>query len=737
MQTSFEISGKIEEQNTMKQDLEAAQKKINRLTRKMAVLESMIEDRSREAYYGELRRSIINALLEVSLREDDVDSFLSKTLGLLFSMETLNIEKKGAIFLFDHDSDKLTLHARSNITANEPGLFLPQSEIPSLSKKALANNAIFHPYQPPGQFHQQKPDTKPHGHYYVPIKTNNRIFGVIVLYLDHDLPRNNDDINFFTAIADICAGGLVRLYYSQEILDYQQTLELKVAAQTIELSKEKEHLAVTLRSIGDGVITTDTAGNIVLLNKVAEQLTGWSNKEAAGLPLQQVFKISNEQTGQPCENPVEKILQHGEIIGLAQHTILQAKDGVERHIDDSGAPIRDMESKIIGAVLVFRDITEQLITEQELLKVKKLESVGVLAGGIAHDFNNILAAILGNLSLSLLDADLKDETKTLLHEAEKASTRARGLTQQLLTFAKGGEPVKETASLGDVIQDSAQFILHGTNVACNFAIPEDLWLADIDKNQISQVIQNIVLNASQATPDGGLIQITCSNIDSPAREKAPLPRNRNYVKIEIRDNGIGIPAHIIERIFDPYFSTKQEGSGLGMTITHSIITQHGGLITVESRLKVGTKFTIYIPASNQEETAKPQQPNLLNKESGKSRIMLMDDEEMVRNVIKEMLIIFGHDVVLAADGNEAIAAFKDADPPIDLIIMDLTIPGGMGGKEAVQKILDMDKNAKIIVSSGYSNDPIMANYNDYGFSGAIVKPFQVQELTDIINKVLG
>ena len=721
----------------MKQDLEAAQKKINRLTRKMAVLESMIEDRSRDAYYEQLRRSIINALLEVSLREDNIDSFLSKTLELLFSMETLNIEKKGAIFLFDRDSDKLTLHAKSNIFENELGSILPQSEIPSLSKKLLANNAIFHPYQPPGQFHQQQPNTKPHGHYYVPIKTNNRIFGVIVLYIDQDLPRNNDDINFFTAIADICAGGLMRLYYSQEILDYQQTLEQKVEAQTIELSREKEHLAVTLRSIGDGVITTDTAGNIVLLNKVAEQLTGWSNQEAAGLPLQQVFKISNELTGQPCENPVEKILQHGEIIGLAQHTILHTKDGDERHIDDSGAPIRDMESKIIGAVLVFRDITEQLITEQELLKVQKLESVGVLAGGIAHDFNNILSAILGNLNISLLDANLKDETRTLLQNAEKASIRARGLTQQLLTFAKGGEPVKETASLGDVIQDSAQFILHGTNVACHFAIPDDLWLADIDKNQISQVIQNIVLNASQATPDSGLIQINCTNIDSPAQAKAALPRNKNYVKIEIKDNGIGIPADIIERIFDPYFSTKQEGSGLGMSITHSIITQHGGMITVESQPNVGTNFTIYIPASNQEKTAKPQQSDHQAKESGKSRIMLMDDEEMVRNVIKEMLTIFGHDVVLAADGNEAIAAFKNADPPIDLIIMDLTIPGGMGGKEAVQEILNMDKTAKIIVSSGYSNDPIMANYKDYGFSGAIVKPFQVQELTDIINKVLG
>ncbi|MDH3360481.1 MAG: ATP-binding protein, partial [Desulfobulbaceae bacterium] len=655
----------------------------------------------------------------------------------LFSMETLNIEKKGAIFLFDNDNDELTLHAKVNLSEEHPNTILPMSEIDFLKRSSLSKDAIFHPYQPAGKFHNDQPDVEPHGHYYVPIKTNSKIYGVIVLYLDNDLPRNKDDINFFTSIADICAGGLVRLYYSQKILDYQQTLEQKVAAQTIELSREKEHLAVTLRSIGDGVITTDTSGNIVLLNKVAEQLTGWSKEEAAGLPLPEVFKIINKQTGQSCENPVEQILQNGKIINLPQHTVLLSKDGRERNIDDSGAPIRDMESKIIGAVLVFRDITEQLITEQELLKVKKLESVGVLAGGIAHDFNNLLSAILGNLSLSLLAPDLTDETKSLLSEAEKASIRARGLTQQLLTFAKGGEPVKETASIREVIQDSAQFILHGGNVACNFAIPDDLWLADIDKNQISQVIQNIILNASQATPDGGLIQIKCTNIDSPARENAPLPHNKKYIKIEINDNGVGIAADIIERIFDPYFSTKQKGSGLGMTITHSIITQHGGIITVDSRPNVGTTFTIYLPATCQGKTTCTEQPAKPDKGTGKSRIMLMDDEEMVRNVLKEMLTIFGHDVILTADGNEAIKAFKEADPPIDLIIMDLTIPGGMGGKEAVKKILEIDKNAKVIVSSGYSNDPIMANYKDYGFSGAIVKPFEVKELTNIINKVLG
>ena len=720
----------------MNSDLEAARKKIDRLTRKVSILEAMIEDRSRQAYYEELRRSIINALLQVSLREDDVDNFLAKALELFFSMETLRIEKKGAIFLYDRESGNLVLRAQVNLSPDQLSSIMSLPANRYLTEEALANDAIFQSYQAPGRFHQHQPDAEPHGHYYVPIKTSSRNYGVIILYLDQDLPRDTEDINFFTAVADICAGALERMYYSQKILDDQQTLEQKVAAQTLELSMEKERLAVTLRSIGDGVITTDTAGNVVLLNKVAEQLTGWTNEEAAGRPLREVFDIINEQTGQPCENPVEKILQTGEIIGLDQHTVLRAKNGVERRIDDSGAPIRDLESKIIGTVLVFRDITEQLKTEQELLKVKKLESVGVLAGGIAHDFNNILSAILGNLDISLLDTDLKDRTRKFLEEAKKASVRAKGLTQQLLTFAKGGEPVKETSSIGDVIQDSAQFVLHGGNVACRFAIPDDLWLADIDKGQISQVIHNIVLNASQATAEGGLIRISCANIDSPAGEKVVLARDNRYVKIEINDDGVGIPADIIDRIFDPYFSTKQEGSGLGLTITHSIINQHGGRITVDSKPDAGTTFTIYLPASKQGEAAKPQQP-VTRKEPGKAKIMLMDDDEMVRGVVKEMLTMLGHEVVLAVDGQEAVEAFQKADPPIDLVIMDLTIPGGMGGQEAVQKILAINKDAKVIVSSGYSNDPIMASYKDYGFSAAIVKPFQLQILADVISKVLA
>ena len=505
------------------------------------------------------------------------------------------------------------------------------------------------------------------------------------------------------------------------------------------LATEREQLAVTLRSIGDGVITTDTRGRIVLLNAVAETLTGWGQQEAQGRPLAEVFPILHEQTRKPCENPVDMVLASGEIIELANHTILIARDGRERQIADSGAPIRDREGRIIGVVLVFRDVTDRQRMEAELLKVKKLESVGVLAGGIAHDFNNILAAILGNINLALLDGSMKEGTRRLLSESEKASIRAKDLTRQLLTFAKGGEPVKETASIAEIIRDSANFILHGSKTACSYSLPDNLWLVDIDKGQMSQVIQNIIINARHAMPDGGTIRVEGDNIEAAALPAASsLPRTSDYIRISISDSGRGIPANLIDRIFDPYFSTKEEGSGLGLAITHSIISKHDGSISVQSQPGAGTTFTIYLPASARQVRAE-EKKEAKNMSARKAKIMIMDDEKMVRDITMAMLIVLGHEVILAADGKEAIELYKrhaDSGEPIDLIIMDLTIPGGMGGKEAVREIHAINPEARIIVSSGYSNDPVMAHYLEHGFSAALIKPFQMEDIMEVLHQLL-
>ena len=505
------------------------------------------------------------------------------------------------------------------------------------------------------------------------------------------------------------------------------------------LLEEKERLSVTLRSIGDGVITTDIQGRILFLNKVAEELTGWPSGEARGRPSAEVFNIINEKTGRKCASPVQRVIQLGRIVGLANHTALIARDGSVRSIADSGAPIRDRDSEIIGVVLVFRDITNEKKMEEELLKVRKLESVGVLAGGIAHDFNNILSGILGNIELAGYRVAREDsETLSLLREAEKATKRATKLTGQLLTFSKGGDPIREVADLPELITESADFVLRGSRIVCSYDFPEQLWRAEVDGGQISQVIQNIILNAKHAMPEGGTIAISCTNVHDAAMEALLSVDNGNYVRISLQDTGIGIPREILNKIFDPYFTTKQEGSGLGLAICHSIINKHDGHLLVDSVPGKGTTFTIYLPAVPEADDKVEDRPEKTSAVQA-ARVMVMDDEEMLRALASSQLLILGHEPILVADGEQAINRYQelqDSGIPVDLVIMDLTIPGGMGGEEAVGKLLQLDAGARIIVASGYSNDPVIANYQEYGFCAAITKPFDLAELSRAIESAL-
>ena len=502
------------------------------------------------------------------------------------------------------------------------------------------------------------------------------------------------------------------------------------------LAAEKEHLAFTLRSIGDGVITTDVEGQVVLLNKVAEELTGWPAEEALGRPLGEVFYIVDEKTRARCENPVDKVLESGGIVGLANHTALISRDGTERQIADSGAPIRDRKSRIVGVVLVFRDVTEKSRIDEELTKARKLESVGVLAGGIAHDFNNILTAILGNITLAAHLVSAEKEPYSLLLAAEKAAVRAKSLTQQLLTFSRGGEPVREAASVVEIIRDSATFVLHGGNVKCRFSIPDDLWLADIDPGQISQVIQNIIINSRQAMPEGGEIEIACENFEKVPGIPLPLEEGR-YVRILVTDGGVGIPEKILDRIFDPFFSTKQEGSGLGLAITHSIIRKHHGHIAVSSTPGEGSAFDIYLPVAPPTAGERGGKEEAAEGEFKGGRVLVMDDEEPVRNLLQSSLSHLGCEVLTAADGAEAISLYRQAlenNERIDIVILDLTVPGGMGGREAIGELLALDPDARVIVSSGYSNDPVIARFSDHGFRGVLIKPYRLTELKSALKK---
>ncbi len=506
----------------------------------------------------------------------------------------------------------------------------------------------------------------------------------------------------------------------------------------LDLIDERERLKVTLRSIGDGVITSDTEGHIVLLNRVAEQLTGWTQNEAVGRPVEEVFQIINERTGKPCENPVRKVLKLGCIIGLANHTALIARDGTKRSIADSGAPIRDRNSTIIGTVLVFRDVTDELAMERELLKTRKLESVGILAGGIAHDFNNILMALTGNISLAMRYIKPENRASSLLARAEKAAGRAANLTRQLLTFSKGGDPIKEISSLQSIIRESADFVILGSNAACTYHLAADLWPVSIDQGQIGQVIQNLVINARQAMPEGGTIDISAENIRDITRETHLSIPSGSYVKICVTDCGTGITEQHLEKIFDPYYTTKEHGTGLGLAVCYSIINKHNGIINAASTPGKGTSFTIYLPASPGAEVEQQAQESIAVR--GHGTILIMDDDKMVREITLKMLTYLGYKGVGTENGEEAVAAYKQImtdNGPVQAAILDLTISGGLGGRKTAEQILAMDPPARLLVASGYSNDPVMADHAKYGFKAMLSKPFSIKELAAALSAVIA
>ncbi|MFC1999646.1 PAS domain S-box protein [Chloroflexota bacterium] len=500
------------------------------------------------------------------------------------------------------------------------------------------------------------------------------------------------------------------------------------------LTEEKERLEVTLRSTGDGVITTDMKGSLVLLNRVAEELTGWTQKEAAGKPISEVFHMIDERKGRRIRNPVRKVLRTGRIIGLTNHVVLIARDGTERIIADSGAPIRDEQGNLFGVVMVFRDITQLRELEAERIKLDRLESLGVLAGGIAHDFNNFLGGILGNISMARRLSGLGGDITDLLQDSENACLRAKGLSQQLLTFARGGAPVRRFTSLGKLIRDSASLSASGSPIKCEYLIANDLWLVEADAGQIGQIIGNLVINAIEAMPDGGTIRIGAENAAIKRRISGiPLAKGK-YVRMTVTDGGVGIHREHLDRIFDPYFTTKQKGSGLGLTTAFSIVNQHDGYIGVESAPGVGTTFDVYLPAAlgaslgdGDSKTSAPV--------AGQAKILVMDDEESIRKMLSKTLALMGHEVELTKDGAEAIeryAAAMELAKSFDVVILDLTVPGGMGGKEAIKKLLEIDPDVKAIVSSGYSTDPIISDFRKYGFSGVAVKPYSVEELEETL-----
>ncbi len=537
--------------------------------------------------------------------------------------------------------------------------------------------------------------------------------------------------NFQRRLLNICAS-IAGIIFQREA----SAIEKQLANRNLQESRES--LAVTIESIADGVISTDISGRIVVFNRVAELLTGCNHDWAIGKKLDTVFNIidSNEQEINcipiNCIEDKSKCYRHDSGIKLV------SADGTKRYVSISESQLRNDKGEYTGVVVAFRDITDTKKAEDELLKARKLDSIGLLAGGIAHDFNNLLGIIQGYVDLASHSTDLPEKTQKYLQKAGKASEQAACLTQQLLTFSKGGEPIRKAANIAEIIYQSTDFSLHGSNIHVSYHCDDDLWVADIDSGQISQVLQNMVINARQAMPNGGCLDISCENaeLENPADGQGSVQR---FIKVVVKDSGSGIAQEIIGSIFDPYFTTKQEGNGLGLALSYSIIKKHGGNILVESTLGEGSSFTLFLPVADQPVDVSLEQDQMTERSMSNTRILIMDDDETLREVTSEMLEELGYAVAQAADGGAALSQYKTAmgtDNTIDLVIMDLTIPSGIGGKDAIKLLQEIDPEAKALVSSGYCNDPVMANYRDYGFLGAIKKPYNLSDLNDAITAVL-
>jgi len=507
----------------------------------------------------------------------------------------------------------------------------------------------------------------------------------------------------------------------------------------LELASEKERLAVTLRAMEEGVLTLDGAGCVQFMNRAAETMLGCDSRQARGHSIERILHLIHASNGGALAFPLGEVLGRGLVVDFPVHSAIKDPGGRTVEIDGCCVPLRDQSSRVAGAVVVIRDMTDRLRMELQLQRAAKLETLGILAGGIAHDFNNILTAIMGNIGLAMLEAAGNKGALSFLGEAHGASERARDLTQQLLTFAKGGDPVRTAVNLSDVAQEIAQFAVRGSRVKCEFDMPANLWPANADKGQLAQIIQNLAINSLQAMPEGGTLRLkACNEVVGLGEDLHVQPGD--YVRLVVSDTGPGIPSSILPKIFDPYFTTKKQGSGLGLATVFSIVKKHRGHIDVESLPGRGASFTIRLPALKDVNLAGGAETAPTEPRSLKGRVLVMDDEESIRRLVERMLTRLGLKVDLTADGAEAVTRYQAAwraGTPYDLVIMDLTVPGSLGGCEALSAIKGINPGVRAIVASGYSSDPVMADYESYGFCAMVVKPFDSRELASVVARVLA
>ena len=502
----------------------------------------------------------------------------------------------------------------------------------------------------------------------------------------------------------------------------------------------EEELRSLLELMPVGVAWADGNGSLTYINQNFIQRFGYVRTEIPS--AEEWFLKAHPQEDDrkkivaQWNTDVEAYRTHGTPVP-PRDVKVTCKDGSVRHV------IINCQLSQNRTLAIFTDITERESQQEELIKKQKLESIGVLAGGIAHDFNNILTAILGNISFASIYIGHGHKAEEPLHQAEKAAMRAAELAHQLLTFAKGGQPITRPVTPKKLIEDSLSLVLRGSNVQSNVEISDKLHDIEADAGQLSQAFNNLIINAVQAMPGGGTISIRAANVTfDNSLNLFALPAG-DYVKFTFNDEGCGIPTENLKYIFDPYFTTKSGGSGLGLASVQSIIRKHGGHIGVKSAIGKGTAFEILMPASKELAFAEaPIQPALAAgafDARADASVLVMDDEEMIRDLGKAMLEELGYRVTTCANGEDAVEQYKsafEAGDTFSAVIMDLTIPGGLGGKGAAKEILDIDPQARLIVSSGYSNDPIMSDFRRYGFAAAVFKPYSVADIAGVLNSLI-
>ncbi len=505
--------------------------------------------------------------------------------------------------------------------------------------------------------------------------------------------------------------------------------ERKVKEQDLLASQERYRAII--EASHDIIWALDTNANFTFVNKRGEELTGYEFEEWKG------------ESFAPLIHPQD--------VPKAQDSFVRAMRGervrYEVRVVDARGQIRRLQANleplwegdtIIGLVGLGTDTTERARLEEELHKAQKLESLGLLAGGIAHDFNNILTAIVGGITLAKRSPDQPGLQRETLEMAEKACFRARDLTQQLLTFSRGGAPVRRPGSIAELLRETASFALRGRNVRCDLSLADDLHIVEMDAGQMSQVVNNLLLNAAQAMPGGGTARLHARNYCLENHDPGlPTLRTGWYVRISVHDDGAGIPREHLPNIFDPYFTTKPNGTGLGLATCYSIVRRHDGYIDVETAPGQGTTFHIYLPSTRLVVT-EPEDSPLPESQRG-GTVLLMDDDAMVREAGTEMLRLLGFEVVPVEDGATAIEAYRDAleaGQRFDAVILDLTVPGGMGGRDAAGLLRRLDPRVKLIASSGYSTDPVMASHEEYGFDGVVAKPYVPEDIDRAMTHVL-